>query len=238
MRLSVIIPAHNEEEYIGSCLESITAAARQIADQVEIITALNRCTDSTEDIVKNYEAIIVREDSKNLARIRNAAARIASGDIIVTIDADSQMTPNMFEEIKKHLSTGRYIGGGVIIRPERISLGICMSMLLVISVILFHRVSAGLFWCYRRDFEAIGGFNEKLVSGEDIDFAKRLKSYGKEEGKRFKTLTDAYIVTSCRKFDRFGDWYLFKHPRLVWTILKGNNQEAADGFYYEVDRTK
>ncbi|MGD2270957.1 MAG: glycosyltransferase [Desulfobacterales bacterium] len=238
MTFSVIIPARNEERFIGRCLESIKSATRRITDPVEIITALNRCTDSTEDIARNHDAIIVKEDSKNLARIRNAAARAASGDIIVTIDADSQMTPNMFEEIHKHLSSGRYIGGGVIVLPERVSMGICMSLWLVIPVVLLYRVSAGLFWCYRKDFLAIGGFDEKLVSAEDIDFARRLKSYGKKEGKRFKTLTKAYIVTSCRKFDRFGDWYLFKNPRLVWTILKGNNQKAADGFYYEVDRTK
>ena len=94
----------------------------------------------------------------------------------------------------------------------------------------------GLFWCNRSDFEAIGGFNEALVSAEDLDFAKRLKAYGKKKGKRFKTITKAHIITSCRKFDTFGDWYLFKNPGLVWKILKGNNQQAADLLYYNTDR--
>ncbi|UCH20215.1 MAG: glycosyltransferase [Deltaproteobacteria bacterium] len=238
MKFSVIIPAHNEEGFIERCLESIEAAAKHIAEDVEIIVSLNRCTDDTEDIARNHNAIIVKEDNKNLAKIRNAAARSASGDTIVTIDADSQMTATMLAEIEKNLSTGKYIGGGVIIRPERMSLGILMSVLTVVPVLLIHRVSGGLFWCYRRDFEAIGGFNESLVSAEDIDFAKRLKSYGKKLGKRFKTITKAQIITSCRKFDTFGDWCLFKNPRLVWKILRGHDQKAADDFYYEVDRTK
>jgi|GEM_PF-1685401 len=53
---------------------------------------------------------------------------------------------------------------------------------------------------------------------------------------RFKTITKAHVITSCRKFDTFGDWYLFKNPGLVWKIMKGDNQKAADRFYYDTDR--
>jgi glycosyltransferase involved in cell wall biosynthesis len=179
----------------------------------------------------------VREDSKNLARIRNAGAGAASGDILVTIDADSRMSVNMLSEIGRRLSDRRNIGGAVMIRPERISLGIVMSMLLIMPKLLIHGVSAGLFWCWRKDFQALGGFDEALVSAEDIDFARRLKAYGKMKGKRFTIITGAHIITSCRKFDRFGDWYLFKNPRLVHTILKGKDQKAADHFYYDVGRS-
>jgi glycosyltransferase involved in cell wall biosynthesis len=136
MKFSVIIPAHNEEGFIGGCLESIEAAARHLSEEVETVVALNRCEDRTESICKNHNAVIVREDCKNLAKIRNAAARAATGDVIVTIDADSRMTVNMFEEIEKKLLTGKYIGGGVIIRPERMSVGIFMSLLTILPVLL------------------------------------------------------------------------------------------------------
>jgi glycosyltransferase involved in cell wall biosynthesis len=68
---------------------------------VEIVVALNRCTDGTEGICKNYNAVIVEEVCKNPAKIRNTAARNATADVIVTIDADSRMTANRFEEIEK-----------------------------------------------------------------------------------------------------------------------------------------
>ena len=236
MRFSIIIPAHNEESFIGRCLQSIEQAAQPYPGQIEIIVALNRCTDRTEDIARDHGAIIVNEDVKNLAKIRNAAARLATGDIIVTIDADSHMTATMLEEVEKCLLTGKYIGGGVFIWPDRMSPGIFMSLLAILPVLLIYRVSGGLFWCYRRDFEAIGGFNESLVSAEDVDFARRLKSYGKRRGKRFKTITKARIITSCRKFDDFGDWFLLKNPRLVWKIFKGKDQDAANRIYYDVDR--
>jgi glycosyltransferase involved in cell wall biosynthesis len=236
MKYSVLIPAHNEEAFIGDCLLAINSAAEKVQHGVEIIVALNRCSDQTAEIAAGHHAVIVNEDSKNLARIRNAAARAATGDIIVTIDADSRMSANMFVEIAANISTGKYIGGGVMIRPERWSVGILISVLTVVPFLLIHRVSGGLLWCRRSEFEAIGGFNEALVSAEDIDFAKRLKAYGKNKGQRFKTISRAHIITSCRKFDTFGDWYLFKNPGLVWKIMQGRNRKAADLFYYDTER--
>ena len=233
---SVLIPARNEEQYLPGCLESIEAAAIPFPGQVEIVVALNRCTDRTEEIALKHGAKVVQDDSRNLARIRNAAARAATGEVIVTIDADSRMTGNMLVEINRLLRTGRYIGGGVTIRPERWSLGIALTVLLLAVMLFWRRVSGGLYWCLRKDFEAIGGFNENLASLEDLDFAKRLKAYGKSKRKRFTTIRNAHIVTSCRKFDVFGDWYLLTHPRVVRRLLRGGSQEDANHFYYDVRR--
>jgi glycosyltransferase involved in cell wall biosynthesis len=235
MKISVIIPARNEESFIGGCLESIEAAAGDFAGEVEVIVSLNRCTDKTEEIARRYGAIIVNEDSKNLSRIRNRGACAATGDVIVTIDADSHMTPNMLKEIDRRLAAGDCIGGGVAILPERLSLGILISALLLVPYGIVHRISGGLFWCFRSDFQAIGGFNDSLITLEDVDFAKRLKAYGEQRGKRFKTIMRAHIVTSCRKFDQFGDWYFIRNPRFVRSLINGN-KKAADRYFYEVER--
>lgn len=235
-KFSILIPARNEEKFLPSCLDAIKAAAVPYPNQVEIIVALNRCTDRTEDIARQCGAKVVREDGRNLARIRNAAAKAATGEIIVTIDADSRMTGNMLVEIDRLLQTGKYIGGGVTIRPERWSLGIFVTVLLLAVLLFWRRVSGGLFWCLRNDFEAIGGFDENLVSLEDLDFAKRLKAYGKNKRKLFTTITKAHIITSCRKWDAFGDWYLLTNPRLVRQLLQGKSQEDANHFYYDVKR--
>ena len=71
--------------------------------------------------------------------------------------------------------------------PERWSLGIVATALMLSGIILWHRISGGLFWCWRKDFQAIGGFDEDFVSVEDMAFAKRLKAYGKRQGKRHKS---------------------------------------------------
>ena len=235
-KISVIIPAHNEEKYIGKCLDSIGRARTNIEIPVEIIVALNRCTDHTEDIAKSYKAITVKEDEKNIAKIRNAGVKVSTGDVLVTIDADSWMTPNMLQKVILKLQTKKYIGGGVRIKPERMSLGIFFSLLMLVPYMLKARISGGMFWLYKRDFEAIGGFDESHVSVEDYYFALKLKAYGKKKMLKYGTIMREYITTSCRKFDQFGDWYLLRNPKLVKELFKGTNQKAANGFYYDVKR--
>jgi len=237
IKFSIVIPARDEERYIGKCLESIEEASKPYPNQVEVIVVINRCTDRTEEIAKEHNAVIVHNDSKCLSKIRNAGAREARGEILITIDADSTMSPNMLTEIDRLLNTGKYIGGGVKIIPERISVGIFVSMIIIFyPLVLLYRISGGLFWCYRKDFIMIGGFDESIVSAEDIDFALRLKAYGKKQGKRFKTIRRANIRTSCRKFDKFGDWFIFRNPKLFLRILQGKNQKDADELYYDIER--
>ncbi len=233
--ISVCIPARNEEKLIGECLSSIRAAEKQLGAPVEIVVCLNRCTDRTEEIALAHGAKIVREDAKNLSKIRNAAARAATGRILVTIDADSRMTPNMLVEVRKRIDTGRVVGGGVQIRLERYSVGIVLSMVMVGVVAVFSGVSGGMFWLLREDFFAVGGFDEEVLIGEDVAFAFRIKKFGKRTGRKFREIRNAHIVTSCRKFDKFGDWYLL-NPVELWKLAHVRDQTVADRTWYEVER--
>jgi glycosyltransferase involved in cell wall biosynthesis len=232
---SVIIPARNEELFIAGCLQSIRVAAASYVGQVEVIVVLNRCTDKTEEIAHSFGARTIRDDARNLAKIRNAGTRSASGRILVTIDADSAMSPGTLMAIDQALTSGTTVGGGTLIRPDRTSLGIQVTLLLFRLFLFISQLSGGLFWCSREDFAAIGGFNEGLVSGEDVDFARRLKAYGKKVHRPFSILPGAYIVTSCRKFDAYGDWCVLTSPLLIWRLLRGNNRRAADAFYYDFE---
>jgi glycosyltransferase involved in cell wall biosynthesis len=232
MRISVITPAHNEAAHLEKCLRSVRRAAEAAAVTHEHIVVLNRCTDETAFVAARGGGRIVHDDTRNLSHIRNCGAAVARGEILVTLDADSRVTPNMFSEVLRRLAAGRYIGGGVRIYPERWSPGIVCSLLVVAPFLLRHGVSAGMFWCQRRDFEAIGGFDTRLVCLEDFDFARRLKAFGRRQGKRYGTIRKARLVTSCRKFDPFGDWYFIKHPKMVFDIFK-RRQKAADAFYYD-----
>ena len=49
-KISLIIPAHNEEKFIGKCLASVKAAAAHIDTPVETVVVLTGCTDSTESL--------------------------------------------------------------------------------------------------------------------------------------------------------------------------------------------
>ena len=81
---------------------------------------------------------------------------------------------------------------------------------------------------------AAAWFHAKWGVPEDMDFAVRLNRLAVGRGLKYGTLKHAHIVTSSRKFDAFGDWYLIRERKLVKRIFTGRDREAADRFYYDV----
>lgn len=240
-KFSVIIPAHNEEKYIGKCIEAIIRAAENVKSfETEIIISANRCTDKTAEIAQGYGAKVLPNEYRTISAVRNCGVNAADGEIIVTIDADSLMTEYSLLEIKELLESGIYVGGGTISEFDRMSVGIAFSAMYVaanlIPVMIKNKaaLSGGMFWFYKRDFNEVGGFDEGLVSIEDLDFAAKLNKLGVSRGQKYGTLKKSRIITSSRKFDEFGDWYLIKNRKLTKRIFTGKDREAADKFYYDV----
>jgi len=186
--LSVAIPAHDEERSIGRCIESVSRSAARAGQPVEIVVALNRCTDRTREVAESLGANCTVEDRRSIAAVRDAAVRRGSADAIVTLDADSRMSTGTVARVLARVYDERFIGGGTFARPQRWSIGIAFSLLAVAPHVLRRRVSTGMFWFRREAFECIGGFDERLPSVEDLDFALRLKALGAERGKRYGTV--------------------------------------------------
>lgn len=235
-RFSVVIPARNEARFLPQCLEALQAAASFAACTLEPIVVLNRCTDETEQIARAHGCTIVHCDEKNLSAIRNAGVSQASSEFVTTLDADSVVCRHIFKNILTALEDPKTVGGGVMMYPSRYSLGIFLTGLLLLPVVVRHGISGGMFFFRKSDFEQIGGFNEDLVSIEDIDFAIRLKAFGKLQRRVFRTLWRSYITTSTRKFDHFGDWYFLLRPHLIWRLFRGTDQEASNIVWYDFKR--
>jgi hypothetical protein len=178
----------------------------------------------------------VVEDARCIAAVRNAAVRATSAAAVATLDADSWMSRGTVAAVLERVHDGRHVGGGTLIWPERLSPGIVLSLLAMAPYVMRRGVSAGMFWFLREAFDAVGGFDASLLSAEDLDFAQRLRALGQTRGQTYGTIWRHGITTSCRKFDRFGDAYLARHPRLVKEIFEGRNARAADHFYYDVER--
>lgn len=234
--ISIVIPARNEEKYLPNCLEAIKRAEEVAKLNVEIICVVNRSTDKTEEIARAAGCKVVKSEAKNLSIIRNSGVKEASAKYIVTIDADSIMSKAMLKKVKQLLDGDKYIGGGVMIFPERYSLGIILTAICLVPLIMKYQISGGMFFFRKGDFNDISGFDEKKVSVEDIDFAIRLKKYGKRRKQRYATILTESITTSCRKFDHFGDWYLLKNPKFFWRILFANSQDDANKYWYDIPR--
>ena len=220
---------------LESLRESVAYAEAQLGELLdyEVIVVVNRCTDSTEEIARAAGCRIVKSEAKNLSIIRNTGVAAAQASRIITIDADSRASKNMFLAIGRKFSNAKVFGGGVLIIPERWSLGIILSGLALLPLALKERIAAGLFFVRKDVFDEIGGFDENYFSAEDVDFAKRLRAYAKKNGGKFAILVNAYIVTSCRKFDKFGDYYILRQLPSFLKLLKGEMSSLADKIWYD-----
>lgn len=229
---SIVIPAFNEEQYLPKCLDAIDRAVAQLGEPVEVIVADNASTDRTADIARERGARVVRVEPKCLSMIRNRGAEAATGKYLAFIDADSVMSDNMLVAIKEAMDSGLYVGGGVAnIRADRHSIGMLCSGIAFLPVLLWWGVSAVMFYTTLEAFRAVGGFDESLYAVEDLDFGRRLKRYGRTNGLRYKNLWAGKVVTSARKLDEFGDWFVVRHPLKVLKILR-NDQDTAHEFWY------
>ena len=95
MKLSLCLATHNEEENLGSCLES----AKQIVDEVVIIDGSS--TDKTVEIAKKYGARVIVTNNPPMFHVNKQKALDAcKGDWILQLDADERVSPELATEIK------------------------------------------------------------------------------------------------------------------------------------------
>jgi glycosyltransferase involved in cell wall biosynthesis len=234
--ISVVVPAHNEERYLGACLLAARAAAERVSVPVELVVVLNRCDDGTAAVAEEHGALTVVDESRCIASIRNRGVAASSGEVVVTCDADSRMHPGMLTSVLQKLEEGA-VGGGTDVRFDRRSLGIRMTELFLRVMVGLTRVSCAAFWTTREAFDAVGGFDERLPMGEDVDFGRRLRRLGKGRGAPYGTLWSTPLMTSARKFDHYGDWSFFRMLVLdagrIRRSMKGRDTEFVDEYFYD-----
>ena len=105
MKISFVIPAYNEEAYIGKCLESILRETKCGLCDYEVIVVNNASTDKTREEAAKFPGVkIVEEKNKGLTRARQAGLNAAKGDILVYIDADTLAHKEWFEVLNREFS--------------------------------------------------------------------------------------------------------------------------------------
>jgi hypothetical protein len=93
--LSIIVPAWNEEKYIGRTIDSLRRAAqvyeRERGCVAEIIAVDNNSQDRTGDVAREHGALVVLEPVNNIGKARNAGVKVARGKYLAFCDADNQV---------------------------------------------------------------------------------------------------------------------------------------------------
>ncbi|HEY3174517.1 MAG TPA: glycosyltransferase [Candidatus Polarisedimenticolia bacterium] len=242
-RISIIIPAFNEANYLPRLLDSIEAArgayARGAA-AVEVIVADNASTDATARIARDGGARVVRVDKRAIAAARNGGARVATGGILAFVDADTlRIHARTFDVIEDLMSSSRFVAGATGIGMERWSAGIAATYALMIPMVWLTRMDTGVVFCRREDFVAVGGYDEARLVAEDLAFLLALRRLGRRRGQRLVRARRVKAVGSTRKFDEHGDWhYLTMMPRVAFKLLigKAGAREAVLRYWYEPRR--
>lgn len=99
MKVSVVIPAYNEEKFIKKALKSVT---NQLVDADEIIVVNNNSSDKTVEITRSFSVRIIDEKKQGMISARNTGFDNAKYDIIARIDADVQVPPDWIQRIKRN----------------------------------------------------------------------------------------------------------------------------------------
>src|SRR5690349_3946052 len=111
--LSFIVPAHNEELWIGKCPGSIRGAMEQVAEPYEVIVVDDASTDSTHQLAEQLRARTLQVDYRKISAVRNAGARAAAGEVLFFVDADTQINEQAVSAALAAIRAGA-VGGGCV----------------------------------------------------------------------------------------------------------------------------
>lgn len=207
VRCSVIIPTLNEEKTIGDTIYHIKKQ-----NPFELIVADSHSKDKTVKIATAFGVKVVSCKKKNAAVGRNAGAKIAKGDVLVFLDADTIAFSNLLYEIQKDFEKKTLVGWTckVFAFSSDFKEHLVYNFFNDIMKFLINRVkkphASGMILAIRREsFERLKGFNEDLKTMEDHDMAKRLGKIGK-----FKFSEKTCVFTSTRRISKWGGWKLLK----------------------------
>ena len=208
MKLSVVIPAFNEEKRLTACLESVFTALRAHARDgltAEVIVVDNNSTDQTPELARQAGAQVVFEPHNQIARARNAGAKSATGDWILFLDADTLLPAETLADTLAEMRRDDIAGGTSILDYGRVSLRVRPFVALCNFIIRRFKMTAGCFlFCRAEAFRELGGFDETYYAGEDAEFGKALKRWGRARGMSLSILQRHPPLTSDRKFRLHG----------------------------------
>lgn len=218
MKISLVVPAFNEEKLLATSLRSIKAAAEAFHARGwkwELIVCDNNSTDRTAEVARTEGALVVFEPVNQIGRARNAGAAAATGDWLVFVDADSYPSRELFADTADAMSTGQFIGGGVTVKLDEFFPGMWFFTCLWNTTSRLRKWCAGSFiFCETKAFRDIGGFSAEFFASEELDLSKRLAALGKSRGKRLTILHQHPLMTSARKMR------LYKHRDYLRLLLK------------------
>lgn len=222
-RVSVVIPAFNEQECLPETLRSLAQALSMIATASEIIVVDNDSQDGTRQVAEDFGVKIISESDHNISKVRNTGARNSSGDVLIFIDADTIVSEALVQKILTGMKDSRCCGGAVAVEYSGLESRWIKLYLLGWKFwgTIFHMAQGAAHFCRKSVFEELHGYDETIYMGEDIDFYWRLSKFARRNDKYVYFVQHPAVKTSARRFNKMRFWrmLLLTHPifiRLTW----------------------
>lgn len=220
--LSVVIPAFNEELYIGDCIKSVQNQTRK---PDEIIVVNNSSMDKTVSIAQSFGVKVLNVKLKGLCYVRQAGLDAAKGEILVYLDADTRFPPLFLEKallyMQKHkdvsaISCNYYFFDGRVM--DIFGLWVFREIIAPFTNLLlrlFQRPDILIFLTVVLRTQALrnaGGISKNfLFYGDDASLALRMHTQGKVH-----FLRNLYVYSSARRYQRLG---LFQTIYYYWSTF-------------------
>lgn len=173
--VSVIIPTRNSEKFIGKCLKSIK---NQTYKNLEMVVVDNNSKDKTKEIARKYTDKVFNKGPERSAQ-RNFGVRKSSGEYVLIIDSDMQLSEKVIESCVAKIQSDSKIKG-IVIPEESFGKGFwaeCKKLERSFYVGVDWMEAARFF--ERKTYLELGGYNLNMISGEDWDFSQRVEKTGK-----------------------------------------------------------
>jgi rSAM/selenodomain-associated transferase 2 len=213
LRISVIIPALNEALNIGRAVERATAL-----NPHEIIAADGGSDDGTADLARAAGATVI-DAPRGRARQQNAAAAIATGDVLLFLHADCWLAPDSLDQIAAVFRDERILGGAFRHRIE--ARGVLFRLIergdsLRVRMFKLPYGDQGIF-LRRETFEQLGGFPEVRLM-EDVLLMRKLRRVSRIP------LLPGPLYTDARRWQRHG---VIRQTLRNWSILTAERLGVA-----------
>ena len=231
-RISVLIPAYNEERYIEACLRSIRA---QTEKPYELIVINNNSKDKTGELAAKLADRIIFEPRLGVVHALNAGIKAARGDYVAITGADCIADKNWIKSIRLALRDEPVAVFGPIYSLSRRN-----KKLRFVYYFIWHVVAktlshtsismapGGNCALKRSAVIAAGGYDPAMVPGEDIELTKRIRKMGK-----LRFVDSAKVFASTRRFEENGVWKETKNWLKVFFRMEAGRPKTYKYFKYE-----
>ncbi|MFH2106660.1 MAG: glycosyltransferase [Candidatus Micrarchaeota archaeon] len=208
--VSIVIPTLNEAHYLKNTLESIKNQKTNLV--YEIIIADSYSKDGTREIAKKYGCVIVDSPPGSISRGRHDGCLKAKSQIIVSANADTVYCQEWLELLTKPIREKKSVASlGKLLTSDGNALeefGCRFLFNPMARISLFMKIPlayAENLAIDRKIYKKTGGFDTKLVTGEDTDLAKKILKFG-----NIAYCPNAVARVSMRRVKKWG------YPKFIW----------------------